>query len=392
MTFIESNIQIDKNSNLNLNHVTLPSYEVNYQIPTNFEHLIIQLQHNYIELKRNIRSSPSSFISRLKTLEVLATNLFVNGSPELDYHLLSWGTLNLTEVYLLFKDKLIFEIYLNEINTPIIVNHRLEGKLKTNLVFSDELWHSLKIQSELNSNQIISRLNPSLKTGLVTTIGNMRITLQIPPLSLTPTVVIRRLPTHPITSNVLIEENQINYKQMNFLINSIKLRKNIIISGEPGSGKTTLANALLLESPVYWRMIILEDASEVILPTNKFPMAVKYSIPSVGKISTINRGEEISKLLHRSPDYVFLGEIQDYTDTRTMFEAFASGIKGLATTHSYNFEGLRSRWVDNYEIKTDMIGSIDVIVITKKEWKGNKLIFNIDSVMSKCKNGFRRIE
>jgi type IV secretory pathway ATPase VirB11/archaellum biosynthesis ATPase len=389
---IDSQNKVGGISNLNLGSTTLPIYKVNSHKEVNFESLLLQLQHAYIQLKKNTHAQLSSFISRLQTLEGLSMNLFGDHKADYDYRFLSWASLNLAEIYILFKDNLIFEIYLNELNTPIIINHRIKGILSTDLAFTEDLWGSIKIQSELNSNQILSRLNPSLKTGLITTIGNLRVTIQIPPLSLTPNVVIRRLPKNPITSNELITEGQVKMEHIRFLKEAIMLRKNIIIAGEPSSGKTTLANALLLETPKFWRLIILEDASEVILPKILFPMTVKYSIPSIGKISTINRKSEISKLLHRSPDYVFLGEIQDYSDTHTMFEAFAAGIKGIATTHSYNFDGLYSRWVDNYDIKNDMLESIDVIVITKKEWIQSKLLYKIESVMSKSENGFRRIK
>lgn len=371
-------------------HMSL--YDTEFPKPPNFEALVLQVQNDYLELRKKVQGPPISFSGRINILDALARNILISESNTLDYNLLSWAALNLIELYLLFKDKYILEIFLNEINSQVIVHHKLRGRLKTNLLFSQEFWQSLRIQSELNSNQIISRLNPSLKTGLITPFGNLRITIQIPPLSVTPTAVIRRLPSKPISAQNLVNQKQISKSKLKFLVNALNNQKNIIIAGEPGSGKTTLANALLLKSNNNWRLIILEDASEVILDKDLFPLMVKYSIPSIGKVSVVNRENEISKLLHRSPDYVFLGEIQDKIDTKTMFEAFTAGIKGIATTHSYSLDGLLMRWTENYEIPVDMISSIDVIVITKKRWDLGKIILEVDSVLINSKQGFKEIE
>lgn len=370
----------------------LSLYEPEIQDNTNFEALILQLQDEYIRLRKKVQGQPIPFSERIKILNSLGRNIMISRSETFDFNQLSWAALNLGELYLLFKDKCIFEIYLNQTNSQIIVHHKTKGRLITNILFTQELWQSILIQSELNSNQIISRLNPSLKTGLITPLGNLRITIQIPPLSANPTAVIRRLPSKPITPEDLVLQNQITKGRLSFLIEALNHRKNIIIAGEPGSGKTTLANALLLKSSTFWRLIVLEDASEIILSNQQFPLMVKYSIPSIGKTSVIKREHEISKLLHRSPDYVFLGEIQDKIDTKTMFEAFSAGIKGIATTHSYSLNGLLLRWTRNYDIPIDMASSVDIIVITNKRWVEDRVQLNVESVLTNTPEGYKEIE
>ncbi len=79
-----------------------------------------------------------------------------------------------------------------------------------------------------------------------------------------------------------------------------------------------------------------------------------------------NRKNEISKLLHRSPDYVFLGELQNADDTLTAFEGFSAGVRGMATTHSKSFSNLLNRWTDSHKLSSNLIEAIDVIVICNK--------------------------
>ena len=45
----------------------------------------------------------------------------------------------------------------------------------------------------------------------------------------------------------------------------MQLRKNILVSGSTGSGKTTLTKGLVLEIPRDERLIVLEDAAELSL-------------------------------------------------------------------------------------------------------------------------------
>ena len=45
---------------------------------------------------------------------------------------------------------------------------------------------------------------------------------------------------------------------------AVQLRKNIVVSGSTGTGKTTTSNALILEVPAGERLITIEDAPELV--------------------------------------------------------------------------------------------------------------------------------
>ena len=81
--------------------------------------------------------------------------------------------------------------------------------------------------------------------------------------------------------------------------------------GPNGSGKTTLANALNSLAPKHWRKIFLEDSIESLPDVPEGYHQVRLQVPPFGGgNSTLSKSQEIIKLLHRSPDYLFLGEIQ----------------------------------------------------------------------------------
>ena len=54
-------------------------------------------------------------------------------------------------------------------------------------------------------------------------------------------------------------------------------RKNIVVSGATGSGKTTLTKGLVLEIPRDERLIVLEDAAELSLASHANAVRLLYS-------------------------------------------------------------------------------------------------------------------
>jgi type IV secretion system protein VirB11 len=62
-----------------------------------------------------------------------------------------------------------------------------------------------------------------------------------------------------------------------FLRLAVQLRKNIIVSGSTGTGKTTATNALILEVPEGERLVTIEDAEELVLPQHPNHVRLFYS-------------------------------------------------------------------------------------------------------------------
>ena len=136
----------------------------------------------------------------------------------------------------------------------------------------------------------------------------------------------------------------------------------------------------------------MEDAREVIISTEDFPLATRFFMPVVGDDSRHSkRSDEIARLLHRSPDYVFLGELQNDQDTSVAFEGFAAGIKGMATTHASSIDGLTSRWVDSHRIEDGLLNAIDIIVFTKKLYTGKNVLLKTDAIYERERSGFVEI-
>lgn len=342
---------------------------------------IISIQDQYIKKRNNINKSFLKFEEKYHFLKQISRNMD-------DAYI--WYSLGLSALYEIFKDPHVTEAFCNTIDSPIIITHRKQGRCVTNITFKQEFWNALKLQCETETDRRLTFQAPALKAALRSPLGALRISIQMPPLTISsPAFNIRRLPDTPITMEKLVADEQIRIDHADYLLEKYQERKNIVVAGEPGSGKTTLANALLLQTDHSWRLIIMEDANEVSL---SHPMLTHYKMSGVGDDNRFSkRTEEIARLLHRSPDYVFLGELQNAQDTTVAFEAFAAGVRGMATTHAANFRGLISRWINSHKLDDGLLGSIDIVVLTKRKLVGGKAILRVDSIYENTLNGFQEV-
>jgi len=94
-----------------------------------------------------------------------------------------------------------------------------------------------------------------------------------------------------------------------FLRAAVRARKNIIVSGATGSGKTTLTKALLLEIPADERLITIEDASELKLDGHPNAVRLFYSKDEQG-LARVTPKKLLEACLRMRPDRILLAELR----------------------------------------------------------------------------------
>ncbi|MGE4409598.1 MAG: P-type DNA transfer ATPase VirB11 [Sphingobium sp.] len=96
-----------------------------------------------------------------------------------------------------------------------------------------------------------------------------------------------------------------------FLRQAVVQRKNIVISGATGSGKTTLSKALIAHIPASERIITVEDTPELIIPQLNH-VRLFYSKGGQGR-AKIDPNELLESCMRMRPDRILLQELRDGT-------------------------------------------------------------------------------
>ena len=146
-----------------------------------------------------------------------------------------------------------------------------------------------------------------------------------------------RLPARSVyTLDQYVDAGIITEAQMDTLSDAVLSRKNILVSGGTGSGKTTLANALIDRistlSDIGTRIVIIEDTREL-----------QCTAPNVVQFLTDDdAGIDMTRLLKLTlryrPDRILVGEVRDKA-ALALLKAWNTGHPGgIATLHANNPE------------------------------------------------------
>jgi type IV secretion system protein VirB11 len=146
-----------------------------------------------------------------------------------------------------------------------------------------------------------------------------------------------RLPARSVyTLDQYVEAGIITAAQLDTLSDAVLSRKNILVSGGTGSGKTTLANALIDRisklSDIGTRIVIIEDTREL-----------QCTAPNVVQFLTDDdAGIDMTRLLKLTlryrPDRILVGEVRDRA-ALALLKAWNTGHPGgIATLHANNPE------------------------------------------------------
>lgn len=94
-----------------------------------------------------------------------------------------------------------------------------------------------------------------------------------------------------------------------FMRLAVRSRKNILVSGPTGSGKTTWTKALIREIPSEERLITIEDAKELILDRHPNHVRLFYSKDDQG-LARVTPKQLLECCLRMKPDRILLAELR----------------------------------------------------------------------------------
>ena len=94
-----------------------------------------------------------------------------------------------------------------------------------------------------------------------------------------------------------------------FMRLAVRSRKNILVSGPTGSGKTTWTKALIREIPPDERLITIEDAQELVLDRHPNHVRLFYSKDDQG-LARVTPKQLLESCLRMKPDRILLAELR----------------------------------------------------------------------------------
>ena len=177
--------------------------------------------------------------------------------------------------------------------------------------------------------QDLTSQNPILNTRLP---DGSRVAVVGAPSSINgPTLTVRKF-NRWFTSDELIASGSLPAHVRDTVVGLIDERKNGIISGGTGSGKTTLMKALLDHVPLHERLLVIEQPAELNIA---HPNAVRWeAVEAIPGQVAITPSQLVAAALRHRPDRIIMGEIRDECGY-DLLQAMNTGHGGtLSTIHA----------------------------------------------------------
>jgi septum site-determining protein MinD len=153
----------------------------------------------------------------------------------------------------------------------------------------------------------------------------------IPPCALDGcTITIRKFPESRLTYKDLVKWGSMTENMADFLRMAVEAKRNIVVSGGTGSGKTTLINVLGGFIPENQRIITCEDSAELNFP-QEHVVRLETKPPSLEGDGAVDIRCLVKQTLRMRPDRIVVGECRG-GETLDMLQAMNTGHDGSMTT------------------------------------------------------------
>ncbi|MFC5345525.1 P-type conjugative transfer ATPase TrbB [Brevundimonas staleyi] len=223
----------------------------------------------------------------------------------------------------------------------LVVDRMGRGREDTGAVLSAEARdRAIRLIAD-HVGETVTREDPRL-SGVLPGTGE-RFQALMPPVAAAPVFSIRKRPAVIWTLDDYVRDGAMSADQAGALRQAASARMNLLISGGTGSGKTTLANAVLAE-PTFAgdRIFLIEDTPElqcaawdtVAVLTRRAPVAIGVA-------------DLVRTALRMRPDRIVIGEMRDGAAALETLKAWNTGHPGgLSTIHANAAEAVPRRLED----------------------------------------------
>jgi pilus assembly protein CpaF len=217
-----------------------------------------------------------------------------------------------------------------------------------------------------------------------------RVHIILPPLAVDgPTITIRKFAKRGLGAADLVSGGSCTPAMMRFLDLCVRGRRNIIVSGGTGTGKTTLLNALSQSVSAEERVITIEDSAELRL-THLNLVRLEARRANVEGRGEVTIRDLVRNALRMRPDRIIVGECRG-SEAFDMLQAMNTGHEGSMTTLHANsprdmlarLEGLVMMAVEMpiAVIRRNIASAVQLVVQIARLSDGSRKIERISEVL-----------
>ena len=280
----------------------------------------------------------------------------------------------------LLKDPTITDILVNGHASVFVERY---GQLEhTPVRFKDER-HLLRIIQKIVS-AVGRRVDESAPLVDARLADGSRVNAVVPPLAIDgPSLSIRKFAKVPISMDRLVEIGSVPQQVAEVLRAVVGSRRNVLISGGTGSGKTTMLNAMSAAIDERERIVTIEDSAELQLQQTHV-VRLETRPPNIEGKGEIQQRDLVKNALRMRPDRIIVGEVRA-GEAFDMLQAMNTGHDGSMTTvHANNPRDSLSR-------VEQMIGMSGIDIPARSARNQIASAINVVIQVSRLSDGRRRL-
>lgn len=216
------------------------------------------------------------------------------------------------------------------VNTPDEIFYQEHGKNKlfSGYFTDNEALEAIIKRMVESAGRHIDEKSPLVDATLA---DGTRINAVISPLALRgASLTIRKVSLENLSASHLINNGTLNSAMAKFLKVAVESRKNIVIAGGTGTGKSTFLNVLSSFIPEDERIVTIEDVAELTLNQSN-RVALESRPPNAHGEGEIKIRDLLKNALRMSPDRIVVGECRG-GEALDMLQAMNTGHDGSLTT------------------------------------------------------------
>ncbi|RYZ90878.1 MAG: P-type conjugative transfer ATPase TrbB [Proteobacteria bacterium] len=281
----------------------------------------------------------------------------------------------------------VFEIMVNPNGALWIAKHGSEAEFV-------EMRSMTSTETLINTvasyhNRTINHDTPILETEFP--YDGSRFSAVVPPVVEGPSYCIRKPAAKVFSLDEYVQNEIMTQTQADFIKRGVVEKKNIIVIGGTGSGKTTLTNSILdsiSEQCPHDRLLIMEDTREI--------QCRPGNIVKMRSLAHVTMNQLLALTLRYNPDRIIVGEVRG-GEALTIIKGWNTGHPGgIATLHANDaLAGLKRLEQLISEVSTSPMQNliaemIDIVIVISRSSKGRKIteIAEVDDKYDE-KNGYQ---